>query len=297
MCTRALSCRLPAVLLIAVLVAVAGCARKHQPPPPPALTAWPQGHTEPIKVTDELTVEVPLQFWRYAINPVKPPRVPVLPHTDHFEVQFAFFLPDFSGYTLQNYRNESNPNQVEVVYLHAGDMHEAEPDAPGEYPPNMLKRSFKELIDPNDYKDLYGLRCYKGRVLTDRMTCYGRRDEKTGEDILLTVPVPPYPPDVTFPMMQARYFSKLYGGVRVAWRTHVQNLPRWHDIDAQVWKFIADWKVVEPPPPPAAAPGQPQPAPATPPGQAAAPVSGRPAAPTPASPPPPAPSPRPPPSR
>jgi hypothetical protein len=274
---RATSHRLPALLLIAAVIGAAGCARKHPAPPAPALTAWPQGHTEPIRITDELTVAVPLQFWRYAINPVKPPRVPVLPHGDHFEVQFDFFLPDFSGYTLQNYRNDSDPNKVEVIYLHAGDMHEAEPDAPGEYPPNMLKRSFKELIDPKDYKEMYGLRCYKGRVLTDRLACYGRRDEKTGEDILLYVPVPPYPPDVTFPMMQARYFSKRYGGVRVAWRTYVQNLPRWHDIDAQIWKFIEDWKVAEPP--------------------AAPPVNDHPAGPTPTSPPPPAPSPRPPASR
>lgn len=289
--------RLPLVLLIAV-VAVAGCTRKQAHPEPPPPTAWPQGHTEPIKITDSLTIEVPLQFWRYAINPVKPPRVPVLPHSDHFEVQFDFFLPDFTGYTLQNYRNESDENKVEVIYLHAGDMHEAEPDAPGEYPPNMLRRALKELVDPKDYKDLYGLRCYKGRALTDRLACYGRRDEKTGEDILIYVPIPPYAPDVTFPMMQARYFSKRYGGVRVAWRTHVKNLPRWHEIDAQVWKFIDAWKVPEPPPaPPAAAPGQGSAPPASTTGEAAAPVTQRPAAPTPPSPAPPASSPRSPPNR
>ncbi|HKD54744.1 MAG TPA: hypothetical protein VKB72_11075 [Steroidobacteraceae bacterium] len=299
------SLRLPVALLIAV-VAVAGCARKHPAPSAPPLTEWPQGHTEAIKITDSLTLQVPLQYWRYAINPVRPPRVPVLPHSDHFEVQFDFFLPDFSGYTLQNYHNDSDENKVEVVYLHAGDMHEAEPGAPGEYPPNMLKRALKELVDPNDYKELYGLRCYKGKILTDRLTCYGRRDDKSGEDILLYVPIPPFAPDVTFPMIQARYFSKRYGGVRVAWRTHVRNLPRWHDIDAQIWRFIDEWNVEEPQPaapaaapgqaaPPAPAPGQAVPTPA--PGQAAPPVSHPPAAPTPPSPPPPAPSPRSPASR
>ena len=285
--------RLTAALLIAI-VAVAACTRKPPPPPaPPPRTAWPEGHTTPFKVTDSLTVEVPLQYWRFAINPVTPPRVPVIPHSDHFEVQFDFFLPAFSGYTLQNYRNDSDENKVEVVYLHAGDMHEADPDAPGEYPPNMLKRALKEFVDPNDHQDLYGLRCYKGRILTDRLTCYGRRDERSGEDILLYVPVPPYAPGVTFPMMQARYFSRGYGGVRVAWRTHVKNLPRWHDIDAQIWKFIDEWKVPEPPPPaPAVGPG-----PAAAPEQAAPPVKHPRAAPTPPSPAPPPPSPRSPASR
>jgi hypothetical protein len=34
--------------------------------------------------------------------------------------------------------------------------------------------------------------------------------------------------------------------VRIAWRTHVRNLPRWHDIDAQIWKFIDTWNVAPP---------------------------------------------------
>jgi hypothetical protein len=272
------------VLLVIAVLAAAGCTRKQPPAPAaPPLREWPQGHTAPFKITDSLTLEIPLQHWRFAISPVTPPRVPVLPHSDHVEAQFDFFLPDFSGYTLQNYRNESDENKVEVVYLHAGDMHEAEQGAPGAYPPNMLKRMLGDLVNPNDYEDRYGLRCYRGRVLTDRLICYGRRDDKTGEDILLSVPVPPFAPDVTFPMMQARYFSKRYGGVRLAWRTHVTNLPRWHDIDAQIWKFIDAWQV-PPTPPPAAAPGQAAAAP----GQAAAGA----AAPDATRPPPPAAAPR-----
>jgi hypothetical protein len=241
-----MSRRLSAALLIAV-VAAAGCTRKQAPSEPPPPTAWPQGLTEPIKITDSLTVQVPLQYWRYAINPVRPPRVPVLPHTDHFEVQFDFFRPDFSGYTLQNYRNDSDENKVEVIYLHAGDPHEADPDAPGEYPPNMLQRLLKDAFDAAAYEDQYGLRCYRGRTLTDRLACYGKRDGPGGEDILLYVPQAPFPPGV-FPQIQARYFSRQYGGVRIAWRTHVKNLPRWREIDAQIWKFVEEWKDASPPP-------------------------------------------------
>jgi hypothetical protein len=35
--------------------------------------------------------------------------------------------------------------------------------------------------------------------------------------------------------------------VRIAWRTHVGNLPRWHEIDAQIWKFIDAWNVAPQP--------------------------------------------------
>jgi hypothetical protein len=51
----------------------------------------------------------------------------------------------------------------------------------------------------------------------------------------------------------------------------VTNLPRWHDIDAQIWKFIDAWQVPQTTPP-AAAPAQAGAAPAhagAAPGQAA----------------------------
>jgi hypothetical protein len=187
----------------------------------------------------------------------KAPRSPFTDAAGRTEVRFDFFLPDFHGYTLQNYRNDFDENKVEVVYLHAGDPHEADPDAPGEYPPNMLKRLLGDFLDPKGYKDMYGLRCYRGRVLTDRLTCYGSRDAAAQEDILLYVPLSADTSANTFPMLKANYFSRRYGGVRIAWRTHVRNLPRWHEIDAQIWKLIEAWNVAaaaSPPGEPGAAP-------------------------------------------
>jgi hypothetical protein len=241
---------LAAALFPATLFAVAGCTRNPSGPAAtpavaPPLTAWPEGRTTPQKITDTLVLAIPLQYERSAIEDGRTPRSPFPGVSGRTEVRFDFFLPDFSGYTLQNYRNDFDENKVEVVYLHAGDSHEADPDAPGEYPPNMLRRSLKDLLNPNDYKDMYGLRCYKGRVLTDRLTCYGRRDAAAGEDILLYVPLAQDAAPNSFPMLKANYFSRRYGGVRIAWRTHVRNLPRWHDIDAQIWKFIDAWQVAQ----------------------------------------------------
>ena len=267
----ACSDRLRLTLLCAVVLGIcaltaAGCARKNSGsgagtgPNSSAeiLREWPQGVSAPLKVTDELTLAIPLQYERSAITHEHAPRALLSVTSDRSEVQFDFFLPDFSGYTLQNYRKEADENKVEVVYLHAGDPHEAEPDAPGEYPPNMLKRALKDLLNPEDYKDMYGLRCYRDRTPSERLACYGRRDAG-GEDIMLYALLPAYAPGVTFPVMRARYFSKRYGGVRLAWRTHAKNLPRWHDIDAHIWKFIDAWKVV-PAADPGAVPGAAKPA-------------------------------------
>jgi hypothetical protein len=244
------------IALLSASALSAGCARQPPPPPPqppPApLTEWPGGLSPPLKITDQLTLRIPLGYQRSAIDRGAA-AVPSTPGSfAHQEARFDFFLPGFTGYTPRNYRNVIDPAKVEVVYLHAGNPHEAEADAPGEYPPNMLKRALAGSLDPNDHRDQYGLRCWRGREPSPRLTCYGRRDA-AGEDILLTTLEPPYPAD-SFPQLQARYFSRRYGGVRIEWRTHVDNLPRWREIDARIWKFIEAWRVASVAP--GSAPGQ-----------------------------------------
>ncbi|MFZ0007162.1 MAG: hypothetical protein WAK94_02880 [Steroidobacteraceae bacterium] len=238
---------LTAALSVCVL-ALAGCSRNsgpHTTGRAPALPReWPQGRAAPVKITEQLLLAIPLQYQRSAIEPGGPLAPPAAP-SGRGEVHFDFFLPGFSGYTLQNYRNDSDQSKVEVAYVHAGNPHEADPGAPGEYPRNMLERSLREVLDPSHFQDQYGLRCYRWRTVTDRISCYGPRDA-AGEDIMLTALVPPYPADVAFPEVQARYFSKRYGGVRISWRTHVRNLPRWRAIDQQIWKFIDAWNLAQP---------------------------------------------------
>jgi hypothetical protein len=230
-------------------IAAAGCTKKTAPGPSapdqsaPLPQVWPAGRSAPLKITDTLILSIPLEYERAAIYHGEPARALMFVQSDRADGQFDFFLPHFSGYTLQNYQEESDPNKVEVVYLHAGDPHEAEPDAPGEYPPNMLKRALQDFLNPDDHQDMYGLRCYQGRVASERITCYGRREASAREDIMLYASVPPYAAGVSFPLVQARYFSKRYGGVRIAWRTHVSNLSRWREIDTQIWKFIDTWNV------------------------------------------------------
>lgn len=246
---RAPTIALAALAVCALALAAAGCTQKTAPlPRAPEESAqlpqvWPPGRSAPLKITDTLILSIPLEYERSAIYHGEPARALIFVQSDRAEAQFDFFLPHFGGYTLQNYQDEFDPNKVEVVYLHAGDPHEAEPDAAGEYPPNMLKRALQDFLNPQDFKDRYGLRCYRTREPSDRATCYGRRDEAAGEDILLTVKVPPYAEGDTFPLLQARYFSKRYGGVRIAWRTHVGNLSRWREIDTRIWKFIDSWNV------------------------------------------------------
>ena len=201
--TRAIGLAALAVCVLAF--GAAGCARKSAPGPlPPDRSAqvarvWPPGRSTPLKITDTLTLSIPLEYERSALQHGEPARALLSVQSDRVEAQFDFFLPHFSGYTLQNYRNELDENKVEVVYLHAGDPHEAEPDAAGEYPPNMLKRALQDFLNPDDHQDMYGLRCYRGRVPSPRITCYGRRDAAGREDIMLSAAVAPYAQGGHFP--------------------------------------------------------------------------------------------------
>src|SRR2546430_2064450 len=183
---RARTIGLAALAVCVLVLEAAGCARKSAPGPMPAdraeraLSAWPQGHTQPLKITDALTLEIPLQYERSAIShDQSATRALISQQSDRSEARFDFFLPDFTGYTLENFRNQSDENRVEVVYLHAGDAHEADPDAPGEYPPNMLKRSLEDLLNPNDYQDMYAPRCYQGRAASARLKAGGAVQRST----------------------------------------------------------------------------------------------------------------------
>ena len=263
-CSEAAGRTTLALLLVGALLA--GCGKQARMATGPVEERqelpkeWPQGSSEPLKITDQLTIAIPLKYVRAAIYHGRARKALLTVQSDRSEAQFEFFLPEYSGYTLENYRSDSDENKVEVVYLHAGDPHEADTDAAGEYPPNMLKRALRDFLNPSAYQDQFGLRCYEDREPSGRRTCYGRRS--ADEDIVLYTKVPPYAEGDTFPVMQARYFSKRYGGVRIAWRSHVKNLPRWYDIDTQIWKFIDEWQVQPAQEPPASSPQSPAPQPA-----------------------------------
>lgn len=205
---------------------------------------WTKGYSLPLKVTEGLSVRIPLQYMRFVGAQAHKSSVtsqPAQPR-ESLPVEFDFFLPDFTGYTPENIEDYFNENKVEV-YLFEPNPNESEPDAPGEYAPNVLKRLLKyHVLKPDAYEDLYGLRCYAASSSSGKLTCFGKPDQSV-QEIVLDVSVPPFAPGIKFPTMQAGYFSKRFGGVRIAWRTHAKNLPQWQAIDAQIWKFIDAWEI------------------------------------------------------
>lgn len=156
---------------------------------------------------------------------------------------FDLFLPDFSGYTLERYRESFDTNEVHVAYVVSASEIEADPKHPTHYPSNQLRNTLRYLANPKEYRDMHGLRCYTGRILKTKMYCYSAQGGSDHEGILFTVEVPPYSAGVVNPLIRTNYFSKRYGGIEIAWWTNVKNIPRWRDIDAQIWTFLAKWNV------------------------------------------------------
>src|SRR5580658_4173479 len=116
---------------------------------------WPHGRAALFKLKDDLVLAIPPQYQKFWLQKElvvrEPAQASQIPKVE--AVAFDFFLPEFSGYTPQNYLNNFNEDKVEVVELEAVDPAQTEPDAPGYYPPNMLKRALNAYLRSDDYRD------------------------------------------------------------------------------------------------------------------------------------------------
>lgn len=205
-----------------------------------------QGRPVIVKLSPQLRMAIPpqyLQFWLdtddKGLAQSNPSTLPIIK-----SFGFAFFMPDFSGYTQNNYQDYFDDDRVDIVEFGTADPAQTSPDAPGMYPPNMIKRELTSVLDPNDYQDIYGLRCYSWRVgpkPSRTRICYGRRDDVGQEDILMQVDFPPFDESVVHPLIQARYYSMRHGGMQMIWRTSAKNFSRWKEIDMQIWRFVDTW--------------------------------------------------------
>jgi hypothetical protein len=56
----------------------------------------------------------------------------------------------------------------------------------------------------------------------------------------------PSDPAHKFPHVVAEYFSPAYGGMEIAWRTPLRNLPQWKEIDQKAWSLVGEWNRTPP---------------------------------------------------
>lgn len=213
---------------------------------------WP-GKPALYKLKEDLVLAIPPQFqgfWgqRHWITGFdlanRPPKaIADLPYER--SAAFAMHMPNFDGFTIENYQIEFDEDLVTVLDIQPSPMSAMEPGASGSYPPNQIVRvAQSKSVNMDKYEDKHGLRCYDDiNDPNNSKTCYGRRDSDIEEYLILRFVTPRYESWIRYPIMQTNYFSPKYGGLVVSWRAHVKHLPRWREIDAQIWKYIAQWNI------------------------------------------------------
>jgi len=207
---------------------------------------WPgQPALFKFQTREPLVLAIPPQFMKFWIQrdqvvraPVPVSRVPVA-----LSLGFEMFLPDFTGYTPDNYKEEFHEDRVQIIAIEPANPAQAEPGAPGHHVPNTLRRWLESGFLVNQVDEKFGLHCYAKPQPSMHRYCFGTRDDNSGEQILLDIYVPPFEGWVRYPTMQARYYTNRYGGMLIVWRAHIKHLPRWKEIDQKIWKYVDAWNI------------------------------------------------------
>ena len=177
------------------------------------------------------------------------------------DVGFAFFMPDFVGWTPDTANGILNPNDpdwVAGIRIEYRGLGEELPDAPGFYPPNVEARMKKYVAEGSSkvFGKVHGLTCYTsltrpynqpGVVETgDRKSCIGVG--AYGHPVFLKIHLPPFNKDswLPYPSMFAYYYTPEYGGLYITWRVSPKHLAHWKEIDAFVWRALKEWTIVNP---------------------------------------------------
>ena len=212
---------------------------------------WP-GRPALFRLSNTVLLQIPPQYQQFWYQGDKVTRAPAdlskLPSGG--QIGFEFFMPNFSGYTPENYQDEFHEDIVRVIHVKAVGMGAEKPGASGYYPPNIFEwmTSIPRYIEPDQVQERFGLRCYPNPPASkERQECFGLSLRGADEHIALWLMNPLHQSGINYPHMQAVYFSTKYGGIEVIWRTHIKNFSRWQDIDSQIWKFIDAWNISEQP--------------------------------------------------
>jgi hypothetical protein len=208
---------------------------------------WP-GRSALFRLNEELGFEVPpgyKPFWYDGARElVRPPakwdQIPIVQ-----SLGFSFFMPDFRGYTPDNYLREFDEDRVDVISIKHVGLGQERPGEPGRYPPNMWTRVLEgsSSVAPVERE---GLTCLPSMTSLGQFDFCVSAGDGGFPQVALEVPRPPFAKWQVNPLMMARYFTPNHGGIEVVWTAHVKHAANWQIIDQQVWKFFEAWRIERP---------------------------------------------------
>jgi hypothetical protein len=167
---------------------------------------------------------------------------------------FSLFLPDYGGYTKNNWQDGWFHEQlIDVIEVQPvdknatapdmrGELRKAEPASYGE--PHARFKNRRKSLEAEPFFRLYGLEGYRriNHPSVRQVTWTGTR--ANGEFFFFDSSLPPggtSAPGVQYPHCDVRYYSEKED-LFIAYRYKQRHIERWFEIDSAIWRKIHEWR-------------------------------------------------------
>jgi hypothetical protein len=173
---------------------------------------------------------------------------------DASETGFGFFLflPDYIGYTKENWRDPFDRRLIKVVNVRTVDKNAMVPRTDGTHQrinpegygePRAGFRNHKALLEVEPAYEAYGLKGYRRKNARpdSSVTWVGTRSN--GEFFFFESTLPPgmSPLPGRYALCQVRYYSE-QEDLLIVYRYSQDNLEKWREIDDTIWKKLKAWR-------------------------------------------------------
>jgi len=165
---------------------------------------------------------------------------------------FNLFLPDYNGYTRENWRDQFDRRRIEVQKVSLGEKEVREPasdgnsrqNAPEFYgDPNAGFRNLRPLMEESPSFNMYGLKGYKRRG-TGSSGVFWSGNRTNGEFFFFQsslAPGEPLQPGLTNPLCHTQYYSA-QEDLFIAYRYSQTHIAAWREIDSAIWEKLRAWQ-------------------------------------------------------
>ena len=165
---------------------------------------------------------------------------------------FSLFLPDYGGYTKDNWRDKFDRRLIQVLQVTAvdrnamvpmtdGSKHQITPAGYGE--PRARFNNRKSSLEEKPTYKLYGLEGYRPKNARpdSSVTWVGTRSN--GEFFFFGSTLPPgaSPTPGRYAFCQADYYSA-QEELRIVYRYSQDHLDKWRGIDDAIWAKLREWR-------------------------------------------------------
>jgi hypothetical protein len=150
---------------------------------------------------------------------------------------FSLFLPDYGGYTRDNWRNKFDPRLITVLRVQLAPLSPAR-----YYEPRAMFDGMRPSLETAPSLRYYGLEGYRPKYGRDQVTWTGTRSN--GEFLFFRCHLAPGDspqPGIVFPFCDVRYYSEKEQLV-ISYRYPNANFSKWREIDDAIWAKLHTWE-------------------------------------------------------